>query len=734
MTIAQALQNIFQNPLRVLAHPANVKWSALLGAGLIVAGCSGAADDGPSSMAISSAAISSTAISSTPSSIVAISSSLASSSAMTVSSSVASSAVATSSAGAAALKPLFGPDTVLEAPVKFDRGDALVTRFSDRGRDRHAKENQFQAYDHFLTFYWENRTASIEIIDEVAKGGDTIRMNVRTQWRLDDTEAENRWFYRGLNTVAEFYDNGTMERIDDLNYYKERTRNHRENRPLQIGDKIEIEMSQFLTDNLPRGRENYYGTTYLYIVGEGLVPWDIEGDTFVQGGAFHQKDSIKIPEQAWLGGETTLPYMHSGEPDNHFMQMATNLGFDNGQKFVLGRHVHHSSFVDGSHDENEENGIFDDVVGLAGGNAVNDRCTGCHKRNGRALPEAIGVPLDKWVFKVGDANGEPDPRIGAVLQPNLMGNGNPSGEGEVSIAAWIDVDGLRKPQYAFTEGTPAQFSARIAPQLVGMGLLEAIAESDILAWEDANDNDGDGISGRARLVADPVTGDVRLGRFGWKAGASSIRHQAAGALNTDMGVRTSVLPNLDCGSGQSPCPQSDNLLSDEHLDDLVKYIALLGVRPQRDIANADVIAGQQLFIDTGCESCHRASFTTTPYHPFAELQAQNIQPYTDLLLHDMGPGLADNLAEGTASGAEWRTTPLWGLGLSACVAGGVTNPTGNEGDEVCTPAHSYLHDGRARSIEEAILWHGGEGENAKNRYQQLTAIEQQQMLRFLESL
>ncbi|BCD96859.1 di-heme oxidoredictase family protein [Marinagarivorans cellulosilyticus] len=643
-----------------------------------------------------------------------------------------SSSASNSSAATVALKPLFGPDTVLEAPVKFDRGDALVTRFADRGRDRHAKENQFQAYDHFLTFYWEHRTAAIEIIDEVAKGGDTIRMNVLTQWRLDDTEAENRWFYRGLNTVAEYYDNGTMVRVDDFNYYKERTWNNRENRPLHIGDKIEFEMSQFLTDNLPRGRANYYGTTYLYIVGEGLVPWDIDGDTFVQGGGFHQKDSVKIPEQAWLGGETTLPYMHSGEPDNHFMQMATNLGFDNGQKFVLGRHVHHSSFVDGSHDENAENGIFDDVVGLAGGNAVNDRCTGCHKRNGRALPEAIGVPLDKWVFKVGDANGEPDPRIGAVLQPSLMGA--PSGEGQVSIAAWHDVNGLRAPQYAFSEVEPAQFSARIAPQLVGMGLLEAIAESDILAWEDINDSDNDGISGKARIVADPVTGESRLGRFGWKAGASSITHQVAGALNTDMGVKTSVLPNLDCGSGQAPCPQSDNPLSDEHLQDLVKYIALLGVRPQRDVLNADVVAGKQWFMDAGCEKCHRASYTTSQYHPFAELQGQNIQPYTDMLVHDMGEGLADNLAEGNATGAEWRTTPLWGLGLSACVAGGVANPTGHQGDEVCTPAHSYLHDGRARSIEEAILWHGGEGEASKNHYQQLTPAQQQQMLRFLESL
>ena len=118
----------------------------------------------------------------------------------------------------------------------------------------------------------------------------------------------------------------------------------------------------------------------------------------------------------------------------------------------------------------------------------------------------------------------------------------------------------------------------------------------------------------------------------------------------------------------------------------------------------------------------------------AELRDQSIQPYTDLLLHDMGAGLADSLGEGLATGSEWRTAPLWGLGLSACVTGGVTNPTGQQGDEICTPDESYLHDGRARTIHEAILWHGGEGQTANTAYQALNGADKAALEAFLKSL
>ncbi|MBV1859833.1 MAG: thiol oxidoreductase, partial [Nannocystaceae bacterium] len=355
----------------------------------------------------------------------------------------------------------------------------------------------------------------------------------------------------------------------------------------------------------------------------------------------------------------------------------------------------------------------------------------CHRRNGRAPVATLGESLDRWVFKVGSADGGPDPRMGSVLQPHAVSGG--SGEGQVTIAAWSErADGLRSPQYAFSSDPPERFSARLAPSLVGMGLLEAIGETTVLAWEDAADADGDGISGRAQVVADPVTGEPRLGRFGYKAGAGSLPHQVAAALNTDMGVMTSLLDTPDCGSAQSGCGNAGGLeLADAYLGDLVKYVALLGVRPRRAIEDPVPLAGEQLFFAVGCADCHRTELTTSPYHPFAELRSQTIHPYTDLLLHDMGPGLADDLGEGLATGAEWRTSPLWGLGLGPCVVGGVEGPLQSQ---VCTPQASYLHDGRARTVDEAIRWHGGEALESKEAYDALSEQDRTALLQFLASL
>ncbi|CAM2903623.1 di-heme oxidoredictase family protein [Moritella viscosa] len=340
------------------------------------------------------------------------------------------------------------------------------------------------------------------------------------------------------------------------------------------------------------------------------------------------------------------------------------------------------------------------------------------------------------MFKVADSEGNSHPLIGSVLQPNNVGIAEQNGEGSVTLGTWSESNGLRSPNYAFSKNKPAKFSARLAPQLVGLGLLEAVSEDVILQREDPQDTNQDGISGRAQKVTDPVTGETRLGRFGYKAGSSSLKHQIAGALNTDMGVMTSVLPRPDCGSEQTNCNNNQGAeLSDEHLDNLVKYIALLGVRPQRDIEQQQVIVGKQKFNAIGCESCHRDTMKTSSYAPFAELRDQTIHPYTDLLLHDMGTGLADNLGEGQATGSEWRTAPLWGLGLSACVTGGVIDVDRNKrGDEVCSPDASYLHDGRARTIEEAILWHGGEGQLSNENYQNLSTADRQALIAFLRSL
>jgi CxxC motif-containing protein (DUF1111 family) len=607
---------------------------------------------------------------------------------------------------------LFDHTTVLEPALQLDTPGGLITRFADRARDRHAREDQFQAYDHYLSFYWEHRTAAVEIVDTIGRGGNTITFNVATQWKLNTTEAELRFFYRGINTVAEYQNNGIMSRLDDTHYTRSVNTNASTGAPLQLGDRLEFELSQFL-DAVPNGRNNYYGSAMLYVVGQGLVPWEARG--VFGNGATEREDSYAIAEAGWLGGNTTLPYQYSDEPDNHFLQMPTNLSSINGQVFVAGRRVFHTDFEDGAHDEAPENSDFGELANLLGNHYVNHSCISCHVRNGRALPPSTGQPLDQYVIQVGDASGNPDAFIGAVLQPEF--NSGVS-EGSVSIASWTESNGLRRPEFSFSGSPPGFFSARIAPQLVGMGLLEAIRESDIEALADPEDIDGNGISGRLRLVTDPLTRQTRIGRFGWKAGQASVKHQVAAALNTDIGVMTSIRPDPDCGPAQSDCGPDGIELNDRHLQNLTAYVSLLGIRARRNLDDPLVLQGEVLFQGAGCVDCHVDRFITSSFHPHAELRAQTIQPYTDLLLHDMGPGLASTLIEGNALGTEWRTSPLWGIGLSAGVSGG----------------ESYLHDGRARSLSEAILWHGGEAERAKSEFAGMATSEKNALIAFLKSL
>lgn len=621
--------------------------------------------------------------------------------------------------GDTGIVPLFDESTELEPALRVDTGEALVTRFADRARDRHAREDEFQSYDHYLPFYWEHRTTTVEIIDPIGHGGDTITFNVTTQWPLREAEAELRFFYRGLGTVAEYYNNGVMTALGDNRYTRTVSDNGAEGRELRVGDRMEFELSQFL-DAPPRGRINYYGTTFLYIVGEGIVPWQTRG-VFGQPGT-ELEDSYPIPEEGRLGGGTTLPYQYSNEPNSHLLQMATNLAPQNGQTFVLGRRVHHTNMLDGTHTESAENGVFAELNGLVGGRYVNTSCSGCHINNGRGtLPES-GLTPDTFVFHVGEADGSADPMLGSVLQPFDVSR---APEGQVVLSGWNEVDdGLRTPVFAFPDGEPAGVSPRIALPLVGMGLLEAIPEAAIVALADPDDADGDGISGRARTVVDPITGQSRLGRFGWTARRSSVREQVASALNTDMGVMTEMFPEPDCGSAQGNCEASGGTLPDAHLETLTRYVALLGVRARRDLDDAEARRGEDVFDELNCSGCHTPSFETSPHHPLAELRSQTIMPYSDLLLHDMGPGLASTLPEDGVSSSEWRTPPLWGLGLADAAAG--------ENEE---PGQAfYLHDGRARTIDEAIRWHGGEAEASRAAYESLGDSDQQALLAFLRSL
>jgi CxxC motif-containing protein (DUF1111 family) len=402
-----------------------------------------------------------------------------------------------------------------------------------------------------------------------------------------------------------------------------------------------------------------------------------------------------------------------------FNQMSPDASPPTGESFVLGRRLHETDFVDGTHAE-AGNPVYPEMVGLIGPHYSNVSCVSCHVNNGRALPPAIGAPMLQSVVRVGkDASGTPDPVLGSVLSPQSQ-NGPPADS--VVISSYTTINGtyadgtpyqLQKPNYTFSPYTPAFYSVRLAPQLVGMGLLEAISENTVQTLADEDNSGTNGISGHLQTVMDPQTGQLRLGRFGYKAGKARVLHQIAGALNTDMGVTTSIYPVRNGETNSGPAE-----LADSYLTNWVRYISCLGVNARRNLTDTQCLQGEQLFISANCVQCHTPTIVTSPYHPFAELRNQTVHPYTDLLLHDLGPGLADNMGEGNATGSEWRTPPLWSIGLTAGESGG----------------EAYLHDGRARSLEEAILWHGGEATASQQAFINMSATNRAALVAFLKSL
>ena len=264
-------------------------------------------------------------------------------------------------------------------------------------------------------------------------------------------------------------------------------------------------------------------------------------------------------------------------------------------------------------------------------------------------------------------------------------------------------------------------SPRVAPQMIGLGLLEAIPEARLTELSDPDDLDGDGISGRPNLVLDVEAGEFVVGRFGWKSEQPSVRQQSAGAFNGDIGITTSVFPSQDCTEAEATCASAqaggDPEATDSVLDAVVTYSRLLAPPARFRYAEQGVLQGKRLFSEIGCDSCH------TPKHETGtsdldELSGQTIWPYTDLLLHDMGEALSDDRPTFSALGSEWRTPPLWGVGRI---------PEVNRHDRL-------MHDGRARGVAEAILLHGGEGAAAREAFAALSSDERTKVVEFVESL
>jgi len=269
----------------------------------------------------------------------------------------------------------------------------------------------------------------------------------------------------------------------------------------------------------------------------------------------------------------------------------------------------------------------------------------------------------------------------------------------------------------------ATFSKFTPPANTGLGFLELVSDADILAMADPSDANGDGISGVPNWIKLPafITANANavsqngkyIHRFGKKAAAYNLLHQTVNAYNQDIGI-TSTFEPKDVYSGLNTDPE----ITDRTVQNVVFYLQTLKTPIQRNQNDAEVMQGKNVFLQTGCESCHKQTLTTASSN-IAPLSNKTFHPYTDLLLHDMGPDLDDGYTEGNAKTAEWRTPPLWGLGLSPNSQGGT---------------YFLLHDGRAKSIEEAIQLHGGEATSSKNKFNQLAATDRNALLKFLQSL
>lgn len=413
--------------------------------------------------------------------------------------------------------------------------------------------------------------------------------------------------------------------------------------------------------------------------------------------------------------------------ENAFGHSAPNLVFEEENSFVVGNSFFRSNWTTAPASASVRDGL---------GPVFNSRsCGGCHPKDGRGTPPlSYGEPLNGLLFRLSGANGAPETTYGEQLQDKAILGKLPEAKVAVSYAEVTGkyADGstysLRKPTYEFTEwGYGAiesgfLFSPRVGNQLAGVGLLEAIDNADILANVDEQDMNGDGISGRANYVLDAVSQSSKLGKFGWKSNQPNLLQQTAGAFNGDIGITTSVFMKDHVTDAQTDLHDVINggepEISDKNLNDVVFYLQTLSVPARRDAEDAEVLKGKLLFTQLDCATCHTPKFVTGTGHEIPALRGQTIRPYTDLLLHDMGADLADGRPDFLANGNEWRTPPLWGIGLLQTV---------ND--------HTFLlHDGRARNIEEAILWHGGEAEKSKEKFTNLTVENRTRLLKFLDSL
>ena len=434
------------------------------------------------------------------------------------------------------------------------------------------------------------------------------------------------------------------------------------------------------------------------------------------------EDLPDLTERVLAGGATTI----FSDNSNAFKNPSTNLVGLDFDIHAVGDAEFEQAFVTAPATVN----------GGLGNIFNNTSCVSCHARDGRsAFPSNIsnlsGLLL-RGSLPGFDSHGNdnPIPGFGTQIQNQAVFGTVPEARYAVNFVSTNETlaDGtvvnLRKPVLSLVDTyipmpAGAMFSPRIATPVFGLGLLEAISENNLLANQDINDSNNDGISGKANYVWDPVSQSTKIGRFGWKANAPTVLVQCAGAYVEDMGVTNYVFPNesgFNQNNGQDGL-NDDPEIPKEVLDAVTLYCQTLAVPAARNVTNIDVRRGAKTFEEISCAKCHTPK-QQSGFSAIASNSNQIFFPYSDLLLHDMGNDLADNRPDFLANGKEWKTRPLWGIGLTQIV-NGHTN---------------FLHDGRARNVTEAILWHGGEAQNSKDKFKALSSQKRNELLAFINSL
>lgn len=366
-------------------------------------------------------------------------------------------------------------------------------------------------------------------------------------------------------------------------------------------------------------------------------------------------------------------------------------------------------------------------------------CATCHFKDGRGKAFVNGEDSSGFLMRISmpgqDGNGDALPVLGYGTQLQDRANNGIPFEAKVNVTYEI-IDGeyadgtsyqLQKPIYSFSQEAFGSLSGvlmspRVAQQTIGLGLISALPDEEITKFEDETDSDNDGISGRANYVYNYDINERDLGKYGWKANAPTLKQQVAAALHGDMGLTTSLFSDSNCPSPQQDCADAINggtpEVTDVQLDKMIFYQAHLAVPNRRNYKDENVLKGKTLFSSLNCIGCHAINQKTGTEAASDYLKNITIKPYSDFLLHDMGDDLADNRADYLATGKEWRTQPLWGIGLISTV-NGHTN---------------LMHDGRAANIEEAILWHGGEAENIREDFKNLSVDDRENLISFVNSL